>query len=44
MTSELKSAFHIEEFVSGVPKNYSYSILNPVTGNRETVCKVREYR
>ena len=41
MTSELKPGFHIEEFVSGGPKNYAYRIVDPVTGNRETVCKVR---
>ena len=42
MTSELKQGFHIEEFVSGGPKNYAYRIVDPVTGVRETVCKVRE--
>ena len=41
MTSELKPGFHIEEFVSGGPKNYAYRIVDPVTGNRETVCKIR---
>ncbi len=41
MTSELKPGFHIEEFVSGGPKNYAYRIVDPVTGVRETVCKVR---
>ena len=41
MTSELKPGFHIEEFVSGGPKNYAYRIVDPVAGNRETVCKVR---
>ena len=41
MTSELKPGFHIEVFVSGGPKNYAYRIVNPVTGVRETVCKVR---
>ena len=41
MTSEVKPRFHIEEFVSGGPKNYAYRIVNPVTGNRETACKVR---
>ena len=40
MTSELKPGFHIEEFVSGRPKNYG-KIEDPVTGNREPVCKVR---
>jgi hypothetical protein len=32
---------HIEEFVSGGPKNYAYRTVNPTTGVRETVCKVR---
>ena len=41
MTSELKPGFHIDEFVSGGPKNYAYRIVDPVTGVRETVCKVR---
>ena len=34
--SELKPGYHIEEFV-----NYAYRIVDPVTGNCETVCKVR---
>ena len=38
---KLKQGFHIEEFLSGGPKNYAYRIVNPVTGVRETVCKVR---
>ena len=41
MKSEFKPDFHIEEFVSGGPKNYAYRIVDPVTGNGETVCKVR---
>ena len=41
MTSELKPVFHIEEFVSGGPKNYAYRIVDPVTGNRKIICKVR---
>ena len=41
MTSELKPGFPIEEFVIGGPKNYAYRTVNPVTGIRETVCKVR---
>ena len=41
MTSELKPGFHIEEFVSGWTKNYAYTIMDPVTGNGETVCKFR---
>ena len=39
--SELEPGFHIEEFVSGGPKNYAYRIVDPVTGNRETVRKAR---
>ena len=41
MTSELKPSCHIEEFVSGRPKNYAFRIVDPVTGNCDTVCKVR---
>ena len=41
MSSELKPGFHIEEFVSGGPKNYVYRIVDPVTGKRETVCKAQ---
>ena len=41
MTSELKPAFHIEEFVSGRPKNCAYRVVDTMTGMRETVCKVR---
>jgi hypothetical protein len=40
ITSELKPDLHIEEFVSGGPKNYAYKTVNPTTGERETVCKV----
>ena len=39
MTSELKPGFHIEEFVSGGPKNYTYRTVYHVTGKRETICK-----
>ena len=42
MASELKPGFHIEEFVSGGPKNYAYRIVDLVTGRSETVCNVRE--
>jgi hypothetical protein len=41
MTSELKPVLHIDEFVSGGPKNYAYKTVNPATGERGTVCKVR---
>jgi hypothetical protein len=41
MTSELRLVLHIDEFVSGGPKNYAYKTVNPSTGERDTVCKVR---
>jgi hypothetical protein len=41
MTSEFKQGLHIEEFVSGGPKNYAYRTVNPATGDCEIVCKVR---
>jgi hypothetical protein len=41
MTSELKQGWHIDEFVSGGPKNYAYRTINPATGEMDTVCKVR---
>jgi hypothetical protein len=41
MTSEFKSDLHIEEFVSGGPKNYAHRTVKHATGERETVCKVR---
>ena len=41
MMSELISGFYIEEFVSGGPKNNAYRIVDPVTRNHETACKVR---
>jgi hypothetical protein len=41
MTSELKQGLHIDEFVSGVHKNYAYRTINPATGEQDTVCKVR---
>jgi hypothetical protein len=31
MTLELKPGFHIEEFLSGGHKNYSYRTVNPTT-------------
>ena len=42
MTSELKAGFNIEELVSGGRKNYANRIVEPVTGNRETVLKSEE--
>ena len=41
MTSELKPGFHVEEFLKGANKNNGYRIVDPVTGNREKICKVR---
>ena len=31
----------IEEFVSGGPKNYAFSVYSPSTGKRTTKCKVK---
>ena len=41
MTSELKPSEFIEEFVNGGPKNYAYKIVNSMTDERKTICKVR---
>jgi hypothetical protein len=41
MTSELKPSESIVEYVSGGPKNYSYRVIDTVTGRSKTVCKVR---
>ena len=41
MTPELKTDFHLEYFVNGGPKNYAYRIVDHVTANHETACKVR---
>ena len=41
MTSELKPGLHMKEFVTDGPKSYAYRIVDPATGNRETVCKIR---
>jgi len=41
MTSELRSAECVSEFVGGGPKNYAYRIIDTVTGQVATVCKVR---
>jgi len=40
-TSELKPSQFIEEFVSVGQKNYAYKIVDPATGERKSVCKVR---
>jgi len=41
MTSELKPGHHIGEYVGAGPKNYAYKTINTVTGEQNTVCKVR---
>ena len=41
MTSELKPGHHIREFVGAGPRNYTYKSVNTVTGEQNTVCKVR---
>ena len=41
MISELKPFEFIEEFVSGGPKNYAYKIVNKMTDERKTICKIR---
>jgi hypothetical protein len=40
MTSELKQGFHIDEFVSGGPKNYASRTINLATGENDSVCKI----
>jgi hypothetical protein len=32
---------YIDEFVSGGPKNYAFSVMSPVTGKRTYNCKVK---
>jgi len=41
MTSELRPTQYVSEFVSGGPKNYAYRVIDTVTGQSDTVCKVR---
>ena len=44
LTDELEeygSCFFVEEFVSGGPKNYAFSVFWPSTGIRETKCKLK---
>ena len=41
MTSELKLSEFIAEFVSGGPKVYAYKVVNTLTDERKTICKVR---
>ena len=37
-----ETGFHIEEFVSGEPKNYAYRIVDPVTGCAKMYAKSEE--
>ena len=44
LTDELEeygAGSYIEEFVSGGPKNYAFSVFCPATGKRATKCKVK---
>ena len=41
MTSELRTTEYVSEFVSGMPKNYAYKVIDTVTVRAVTVCKVR---
>ena len=41
MTNELGSGEYIDEFVSGVSKNYAYKVTKP-DGSTKTVCKLRD--
>jgi len=36
---EFGSGFFIDEFVSGGPKNYAFSVICPSTGKRTNKCK-----
>ena len=38
---EFGSGSHIEQFVSGGPKNYAFSVFSPSTSKRTTKCKVK---
>ena len=38
---EFVSGSYIQEFVSGGPKNYAFSVFSPLTGKRRTRCKVK---
>ena len=38
---EFRSGSYIEEFVSGGPKNYAFSVFCPSTGKRTTKCNVK---
>jgi hypothetical protein len=44
LTDELEefvSGSYIQEFVSGGPKNYAFSVFSPLTGKSRTRCKVK---
>ena len=41
MNSELRTSETISEFVSGGPKNYTYSVLDTGDGREKIVCKIR---
>ena len=41
MTSDLRPSDTISVFVSGVPKNCAYNVLDTGDGRERTVCKVR---
>jgi len=41
MTSELHPSESISEFACGGPNNYAYRVVDTVTGNRKTACKLR---
>jgi len=45
LTDELEqygSCSFVDEFVSGGPKNYAYSVFGPSTGKRVKKCKVKD--
>jgi len=41
MPSELRPSQRITDYVSGGPNNYAYRVFDTVTGDSQTVCKVR---
>ena len=40
-SEEYGSGSFVEEFVSGGPKNYAFTVFCPSTGKRTTKCKVK---
>ena len=38
---EIVSGSFIDQFISGGPKNYAFSVICPSTGKRTTKCKVK---